>query len=547
MADITIEYRVNKRYSSLSLHSCSGSVRIRKNGILLTEPVMPGDSDGFLEVDSLYFLFFRLLYACKALHNGHFFRFPVVHGHVIFDFRNQEDSTCFRILFRDINQIATEKSNPVFREICEGTFLSLKEFTREVISVSEDFIGVFSSYDNEEEFIRDFHTILTEVKNNVTPRPADIADSCQKSPSTRGNNFHLELVTNDKTPLTTYPLDVSGGLLITVNGIVLTKDIPDSACNGFIELKSLNTYFLYPTQELGTILYGYPLRIGISPAIGIEFTPQRDVTSLRLFCYKSWHVIDHELTKKIPQPETGFSVKTSEVVSEIIRICEEYYHNAALMIEGSDYLMQLGINMNNLTRVCASFMRDPSHYQKRTTSHNGLKLEFNGWKAGCRFSLDGLILTKRVDDDFDEGFIHDFSNAFYEGMINCIHDLLDGKSCEIPEYDCSDFYSEFIADGDTVWFRYTTRNSDGHDFIEKARRRFPNYECGTPLKKADLIPEMIQVCEDYFSHVEYLLTQNGTGCPLSNHSASWFYNDEMKQRLDEAKIRYEKSLSKILY
>jgi len=543
MAGTTIEYRVNERHSSLSLHSCSGFVRIRSNGTLLTEPVMPGDSDGFIEVDSLYFLFFRLLYACKALHNRNFFRFPVVHGHVIFDFRNQGDSTSFRILFRDINQIATEKNKTVFRETGEGTFFRLEEFTREVITVSEDFIEVFSSHNNEEEFIRDFHTILDAVKNILTHSPADIADSGQRSPSGSGNNFHLDLVIHDEIPLNTYSLDLSGKLQIAVNGTVLTKEIPGSVDNGFIELKSLNTYFLYPTQELGTILYGYPLRIELTPTIGIEFTPLQDITSIRLFCHKSWHVIDHELTEKIPQPKAGFSVKTSEILSEILRVCDEYYHSAALMIEGSDYLLQLGINMDNLKRTCTGFMQDPSRYQRRTTSHNGLMLEFNGWKAGCRISLNGLILTKRIDDDFDEGFIHDFPDSFYEGMINCIHDLLDGKSCDIPEYDCSDFYSEFIVEKDIVWFRYATRNSNGHDCIEEARKRFPNYECGTPLKKADLIPEMIKVCEEYFSHVDYSFMQRGTRNSQSDYVNSW-YHDKMKKRLEEEKIRYQESISK---
>ena len=529
------------------MYGREGSVRIKKNNNIITKSLAVADSEEYLKVDSVYFLFLRLLYACQALHNQKRFRFPVNDEGILFDFIPDGNSVYFRILSRDEKGVINDNKCPFFQETPRGSLFSLDEFTQEVIDVVEEFLEFNPCYhDIDKDFIEDLLEILAVVKINHCNN-ADGRANSQHSLLHSGKKIQLDLIINlEKIWSEKHSDDFDGKLQIIVNGTNLTKALPGCANDGHIGKKSLEWTFLILLQKIGTLFYGYPLRLQLAPALGVGFVPSQQNTTIELFTYESSRITGNLLTGHPLGTEPDFSVKTNEVISEILRICEQFYFSMGLMTTKSSSLSAIRTYTVELKRLCADFIQNPSRYQRRTTTHHGLILDYNGWNAAFRVSLDGLILTKRVDDDFHDGFIHDFPDSYYGQLVECIHDLINGIPCKILEYDCSDFFVEFIPDGDIVWFRYALRDEAGTDYIDYARKVYPNYEHGTPLDRADLIQEMILVCEEFIRHVDYSTKHKNLGGMMCHHPG-FEYTSEMRQKLSEEKFRYEEIVLKQIY
>jgi len=120
-------------------------------------------------------------------------------------------------------------------------------------------------------------------------------------------------------------------------------------------------------------------------------------------------------------------------------------------------------------------------------------------EGGLSIEKDGLVLTKRIDDEKDDGFRGDYVFFNILDWLSSVPKLLSGQRCKI------DLIEEPVAflfrpDEDVVYFKYFIEGIGS--LTENENKRYPNYEDGTPIAAKELIPEIINAGEKFIETVE---------------------------------------------
>ena len=114
-------------------------------------------------------------------------------------------------------------------------------------------------------------------------------------------------------------------------------------------------------------------------------------------------------------------------------------------------------------------------------------------EGGLSIIKDGLILTKRIDDNDDDGFRGDYVYFNLYDWLTSVPKLLSGQRCKI------DFYESVVAflfrpDGDVTYFKYFIEGMG--QLVENENKRYPNHEDGTPINTKELVLEIIKTSEE---------------------------------------------------
>ncbi|KKG11246.1 MULTISPECIES: hypothetical protein [unclassified Methanosarcina] len=128
----------------------------------------------------------------------------------------------------------------------------------------------------------------------------------------------------------------------------------------------------------------------------------------------------------------------------------------------------------------------------------------SGWdiEGGLSITINGLILTKRMDDPNDDGFRGDFVFFNLKGWLHSVPKLCFGERCEVELIDSQEIFL-FAPKDDFTYFKYFIGGM-GSVFdvgtgksirIEEINKRYPNHEDGTPIKTEELVLEIIRLSE----------------------------------------------------
>ena len=120
-------------------------------------------------------------------------------------------------------------------------------------------------------------------------------------------------------------------------------------------------------------------------------------------------------------------------------------------------------------------------------------------EGGLSIEKHGLVLTKRVDDEKDDGFRGDYLYLNLFDWLTSVPKLLSGQRCNIDFYDSTEVFL-FRPDGDVIYFKYFAEGIGS--LTENENKRYPNHEDGTPIKTKELVLEIIKVSEKFLALLE---------------------------------------------
>ncbi|NOR59809.1 MAG: hypothetical protein GQ469_04140 [Methanosarcinales archaeon] len=120
-------------------------------------------------------------------------------------------------------------------------------------------------------------------------------------------------------------------------------------------------------------------------------------------------------------------------------------------------------------------------------------------EGGLSIEKHGLVLTKRDDDEKDDGFRGDYVYFNLFDWLTSVPKLLSGQRCKIDFYDSTETFI-FRPDGDVIYFKY---NIEGiGSLTENENKRYPNHEDGTPINTNELVLEIITISEKFLAILE---------------------------------------------
>lgn len=125
----------------------------------------------------------------------------------------------------------------------------------------------------------------------------------------------------------------------------------------------------------------------------------------------------------------------------------------------------------------------------------------NAWglEGGLLIEKNSMILTKRVDDLYDNGYRGDYIFFNLLDWLTSSAKLLSGKVCECQLIDGLETFIFKPVDGLT-YFKYLIKGIG--QLIEMENRRYPNFKDGTPIITKELVSEIIKVSEKFLKLVE---------------------------------------------
>lgn len=148
---------------------------------------------------------------------------------------------------------------------------------------------------------------------------------------------------------------------------------------------------------------------------------------------------------------------------------------------------------------------------EENTPHDNLFL-----LGGIKITVRGTVITKYLDDLEDEGFRGDFIIGTIKDLILLVPRFLKGKG----RYESffSDSPGKFVFDVQEDQVRIRVVEYDNPDarvcvwedgkIIEKTgtyfNRKYPDYPDGKPVRKTDLVLEIIRIGEEF---IEYLQSE----------------------------------------
>lgn len=125
----------------------------------------------------------------------------------------------------------------------------------------------------------------------------------------------------------------------------------------------------------------------------------------------------------------------------------------------------------------------------------------NAWgiEGGLLIEKNGIILTKRVDDPYDNGYRGDyiFYNLF--DWLTSLPKLISGKACECQLIDSVETFI-FKPKDELTCFKYFIEGMG--QLVERENYRYPNHEDGTPMKTNELVLEIVEVSEKFLGLLE---------------------------------------------
>lgn len=120
-------------------------------------------------------------------------------------------------------------------------------------------------------------------------------------------------------------------------------------------------------------------------------------------------------------------------------------------------------------------------------------------EGGLSIEKDGLILTKRIDDEKDNGFRGDYVFFNLKNWLTSVPKLIFRQWCKINFYESTETFL-FLPNEDVIYFKYFLEGIGS--LTEDENKSYPNYEDGTPIAKKELIPEIINVSEKFIEIIE---------------------------------------------
>lgn len=120
-------------------------------------------------------------------------------------------------------------------------------------------------------------------------------------------------------------------------------------------------------------------------------------------------------------------------------------------------------------------------------------------EGGLSIEKDGLVLTKRIDDEKDDGFRGDYVFFNLKNWLTSVPKLIINQRCEIIFIESTERFL-FRPEGDVIYFKYFIEGMGS--LIENENKRYPNYEDGTPIAAKELMPEIINASEKFIETVE---------------------------------------------
>lgn len=120
-------------------------------------------------------------------------------------------------------------------------------------------------------------------------------------------------------------------------------------------------------------------------------------------------------------------------------------------------------------------------------------------EGGLSIEKDGLILTKRIDDEKDDGFRGDYLYLNVLDWLTSVPKLLLRQWCKIDFYESTETIL-FLPERDMIYFKYFLEGIG--TLTENENKRYPNYDDGTPIATKELIQEIINVSEKFIETVE---------------------------------------------
>lgn len=120
-------------------------------------------------------------------------------------------------------------------------------------------------------------------------------------------------------------------------------------------------------------------------------------------------------------------------------------------------------------------------------------------EGGLSIEKDGLVLTKRVDNEEDDGFRGDYVYLNLFDWLTSAPKLILRQRCKIDFYESTQAFL-FRPEGDVIYFKYFIEGIGS--LTENENKRYPNYEDGTPIAAKELIPEIINASEKFIETVE---------------------------------------------
>jgi hypothetical protein len=120
-------------------------------------------------------------------------------------------------------------------------------------------------------------------------------------------------------------------------------------------------------------------------------------------------------------------------------------------------------------------------------------------EGGLSIEKHGLVLTKRDEDEKDDGFRGDYVYLNLFDWLTSVPKMLSGQRCKIDFYDSTETFI-FRPDGDVIYFKYIIEGIGS--VTENENKRYPNYEDGTPIATKELMQEIINVSDKFIETVE---------------------------------------------
>ncbi len=120
-------------------------------------------------------------------------------------------------------------------------------------------------------------------------------------------------------------------------------------------------------------------------------------------------------------------------------------------------------------------------------------------EGGLSIEKDDLVLTKRIDDEKDDGFRGDYVFFNILHWLSSVPELLSGQRCKIDLLEEPVAFL-FLPIDKMIYFKYFIEGIGS--LTENENKRYPNYEDGTPIATEDLISEIINVSENFIKTVE---------------------------------------------
>lgn len=141
-------------------------------------------------------------------------------------------------------------------------------------------------------------------------------------------------------------------------------------------------------------------------------------------------------------------------------------------------------------------------------------------------------MTKRVDDEKDDGFRGDYVYFNLFDWLTSVPKLLSGQRCKIYFYESTEAFL-FRPDEDMIYFKYFIEGIGS--LTENENKRYPNYEDGTPIATKELIPEIINASEKFIETVQVKIKKKSDVIDFKNElrHAKEVYREYLKSQREK--------------